>query len=330
VLDVKKVAETSREDDLVLALGTFDGLHCGHQALLHDAVADAGQRGLDSALVTFEPDPVNVLGDVPVTKRRLLTRNDKINIIDGMGFDYFYEIEFDSHFAKRSAEDFVRNVLIETLSARSVHVGFNFRFGDDRAGDTELLEEILGCHEALLSVKNPITVEGETVSSTQIRKFIQSGDVRKARRLLGRPYVIYESLQPGQGRGQQIGFPTFNFPLRRTIHPRRGVYAVWLEADSLYRGIANFGRHPTVGEADQPLVEVHCLDDTPSLDYGDEIHVYFGEFLRPEKEFDSVDELAEQIDRDIDEAKQVHQRLNEPEPVTTIDTNRFDTKTTEV
>jgi riboflavin kinase/FMN adenylyltransferase len=217
------------------------------------------------------------------------------------------------------------------LNARSVHVGFNFRFGHKRQGDTELLREKLNEAGVELSVKDPVELNGETVSSTTIRELVRSGDVEDARRYLGRPYVTRESLQPGQGRGRSIGFPTFNFPLRRTIHPRRGVYTVWLQDDeTLYQAVANFGRHPTVGEAEQPLLEVHVLESPPDLSPGDVACVHFGSFIREEKEFESIDRLKNQIDEDVDEARSDHDVLESPDVIRRSDSSDINQVVTEV
>lgn len=313
MVSVSRLPEETVDVPHVIAVGTFDGLHRGHRAILERAIDDAQTRGLPSAVLTFEPDPVTVLQGMGPEERRLLTREDKIGILSRIGFDKIYEIEFDREFAAIPAQTFVNSILLDRLYARSVHVGFNFRFGHERKGDTALLRDVLDSQGAELTVQDPVEIDGLTVSSTEIRKRIRNGNVKEARKLLGRPYLVYETLERGEGRGQSIGFPTFNFPLRRTLHPRRGVYVVWLESDRLHPAVANFGRHPTVGESDEPLLEVHVLNEPPQLEIGDRSHVHIARFLRAEEDFESVEQLKDQIEIDKERAREIHDSLTEPD-----------------
>jgi riboflavin kinase/FMN adenylyltransferase len=329
-MDVRTPDEAAPSGVQSLAVGTFDGLHRGHREILGNALGDAAGTKRRAGVVTFEPDPVLFFQSTSVTERRILTRYDKIAILEKLGFDVMYEIQFDEDFASRSPKEFVEAILLDRLQAGSVHVGFNFRFGSKRKGDTEQLQELLQDHGATLTVQDPVQVGGETVSSSRIRELIRDGHVEEARRLLGRPYIAYEVLREGDGRGREIGFPTFNFPMQRTLHPRPGVYAVWLEADGLYPAVANFGRHPTVGNAEEPLLEVHVLDAPPELEPGDEAHVHFGSFLRDEQEFDGLTELKNQISRDVQNARQYHNNLDEPQTIASNESNYRTTRTTEV
>jgi len=281
-------------------------------------------------VLTFDPDPVFFFRSMPVTDRKILTRHDKNAILNDLGFDVVYEIQFDEEFASTTPREFVDAILLDRLRADSVHVGFNFRFGLKRKGDTEQLQKLLEEYGTTLTVQDPVEVDGETVSSSKIRELIRGGNVEEARGLLGRSYVAYEVLRTGDGRGSEIGFPTFNFPMQRTLHPCPGVYTVWLEADRLYPAVANFGRHPTVGDAEQPLLEVHVLDTPPELEPGAEAHVHFGSFLRDEEEFDSVKELKEQISTDVREARRHHENLVEPQPIVSNESNHRTTTKTEV
>lgn len=299
----------------VLAVGTFDGLHRGHRAILQGAQRRARNEGLPSAVLTFEPDPVTVLKDIPPTERRLLTSEDKRAILKGLGFDRVYEVPFDENFAATTARDFVDSVLVDCLSASSVFVGYDFQFGRNRSGDTDFLTKALDEHGVDTVVQEPVTAGGDPVSSTKIRGLLQDGDVRDARRLMGRPYVVNEEIQAGEGRGQSIGFPTLNFPLTKTLHPRTGVYSVWLGTQQRFPAVANFGFHPTVGRSDEALLEVHVLDKTPDFGPGDSTHVYFGSFIRDERDFDSVDELTDQINRDVSAARTDFETLERPEVI---------------
>ncbi len=294
------------------AIGVFDGIHRGHRVILQRALDEADRRGLPSAVLTFEPDPHQVLEGASPTQRRLLTREDKMNILSQLGFDRCYEVEFTREFAATPPDEFLDDVLLRRLNVRVVVVGEDFRFGHRREGDTSLLRSRLESHGVRVHVESSLELDGRAVGSTRIRQHLRNGEVRDARLLLGRPYAVHEAIQTGEGRGQKIGFPTFNFPLTRTIHPRQGVYMVWLGTRERAPAVANFGRHPTVGAAEEPLLEVHALDDPPPFEAGDTTHVYFEAFVRPETAFESIEELKEQIRRDVDEAREAFREVDPP------------------
>ncbi|MFB6344592.1 MAG: hypothetical protein ABEK50_02290 [bacterium] len=171
----------------VLAVGTFDGIHRGHQAILQGALDRARDEDLPASVVTFEPDPVTVLKGTPPTERRLLTFEDKRAILNHLGFDRMYALPFDEDFASTSAQSFVESILVERLNAASVHVGYNFRFGRNREGDTEFLRKGLNNHGIDAVIQDPIVAGGDPVSSTRIRSLLKDGSPAEARRLLGRP-----------------------------------------------------------------------------------------------------------------------------------------------
>ncbi len=299
----------------VLAIGTFDGLHRGHRKILRNALETGRDRSLPVAVLTFEPDPETVLNGIPPTDRRLLTREDKMTILNDLGFDLVYEVAFDRAFASQTPEHFVDEVLVERLHARVVCVGYNFRFGHDREGNTKLLRRRLRGFDIDVDVVSPVTHRGDPVSSSRIRQSVRQGRMQRARTLLGRPYTVHETLKTGEGRGRSIGFPTFNFPVTKTIHPRRGVYLVWLGTEQRRASVANFGVHPTVGSSTQALLEVHVLGEPPPYEPGERTHIYFGGFVREERDFDSVEALKQQIDRDVNEARDRFEQLDRPRPL---------------
>lgn len=311
-------------DSLSLAIGTFDGIHPGHKSIIRAAIQSANEHSIPSAVLTFEPDPVTVLSDKSSEDRRLLTRMDKISILNDLGVDKVFELEFNQQFATTSASDFIHSLLIDNLNVQEVCVGYDFRFGKGREGNTEFLRKHLENNDVRVQILEPVSVNDKPLSSSRIREYIKSGQVKQARSLMGRPYVVCESLQKGEGRGKSIGFPTMNFPIQNTIHPRKGVYLVWFGREQRIPSIANFGYHPTVGSSDEALLEVHTLHSPPESNPGQTYHIYFEEFLREEKDFESIDHLKKQIQKDTDVARNRFQELSKPHEITQSKTEFFE------
>ncbi len=211
----------------------------------------------------------------------------------------------------RSPEEFIETVLLEQLQTRAICVGYDFKFGRRRRGSTELLQTYRS-DSLEVKIVPPVKIYGEPVSSSRIRKLIRSADMKRARELLGRPYVVRETFQRGRGRGKSFGFPTLNFSFTRTIRPRPGVYLVWFGRRERIPAVANFGVHPTVDELDEPVLEVHTLEAPPDIKPGAEFHIYFERFCRREEKFSSAGELKEAIARDVKEAEEMFERLEKP------------------
>ncbi|GGY79516.1 bifunctional riboflavin kinase/FAD synthetase [Marinobacter zhanjiangensis] len=304
---LKNLKLLSRRDDFILSqgcvatVGNFDGVHLGHQTILEQVKEKAEALGVPSVVMVFEPQPREFFqGDE--APPRLTGFRQKFEAILSYGVDCVLCLKFDENFRSYSGMGFIEDVLIDGLKVHHLVVGDDFRFGCDRAGDFRLLNQV--GERAGFSVENTrtVTVDGDRVSSTRIRHALQENNLSLAGRLLGHPYTIRGRVVYGRQLGRTIGAPTVNIMLGR-LAPLRGVYVVDVELpDGRHRdGVANIGLRPTV-DGRQPSLEVHLLDFAGTL-YGQRIAVTFRQPLRDEIKFDSIDELKDQIARDLDDAR---------------------------
>jgi len=284
--------------DPVVTLGNFDGVHLGHQEIFKQVVAWALSTGGSSAVFTFEPHPLKVLS--PQRSPKLLsTFREKMEQIEASGMDAVICAKFTHEFASQHPEDFVKDVLVDTVGIRHLFVGHDYAFGKDRKGDITFLRDAGSRHGFDVHVIGPVQVEGITVSSTKIRQLVMDGEVCLASKLLGRPYSIEGTVIHGRSRGHDLGFPTANITTPNELPPREGVYAVSVHCEGkIYMGAANIGKNPTFGE-EQPSYEVHLLDYRGDL-YGKFLKIKFIKRVRDEFRFKSVDELVAQINKDIE------------------------------
>ena len=294
-----------------VTIGAYDGVHRGHRAVIGTVRRLAEDRGLATAVVTFDRHPASVVR--PESAPRLLTDLDqKLELLDETGVDYALVVHFDEARSKESAEDFVREVLVDCLNAKLVVVGADFHFGHQRRGNVALLEQMggeLGFDVLGMSLGGPDGAPARDefqVSSTAIRRALIAGDLETANAMLGRPYELRGAVEQGDRRGRTLGFPTANVAVPDEILlPRDGIYAARFERPSgeVLPAVVALGRRPQFYEA-QPyrLLEVHVLDWDGDL-YGEEAKVRFVARLRDEAKFDSVDALLAQMQRDCDEAR---------------------------
>lgn len=286
----------------VAALGQFDGLHLGHASVIASAVALAKRQGVPAAVITFHPHPKDVMGkgdyDGYLTPPR-----DKQEILAGMGVDILYIIEFNEQLSRVSPKDFVSAMLLPLKPVTAV-VGFDFRFGYRGEGDADMLRE-LGQGAMSVETVPPFLLEGEKVSSSGIRKSLQSGDLALANSWFGRCYHLRGIVGHGEKRGRTIGFPTANLQLEDCyVIPAKGVYAVRVfHKEEVLYGVMNVGVKPTFHEGMvAPSFEVHLFDFAADI-YGEELKVELEAFIRPERKFESIDALIAQIARDAGTAK---------------------------
>jgi riboflavin kinase / FMN adenylyltransferase len=297
------------EPGSVVTIGAYDGVHLGHQAVIAEVRRLAADKGLRSAVVTFDRHPASVVR--PESAPKLLTTlEQKLELLEATGVDVTVVVPFDHDRSSETAEEFVDEVIVGCLSARAVVVGSDFHFGKGRRGNVALLQqlgEISGFQVTGLELISVPGVDGK-VSSTEIRRLVSVGDIAAVARLLGRDYELRGRVIDGDKRGRTIGFPTANVSLSdEACLPADGIYAAWYaRPDGVWLPAAvNLGRRPTFYD-DQPysLLEAFLIDFQGDL-YGEPARVRFVERLRPEAKFESLDGLIEQMNRDVDRARSI-------------------------
>lgn len=302
------VTEARELKGYALALGNFDGVHLGHQALF----AEALRHGVPAAALTFHPHPGKVLQ--PELAPKLITLLPrKLELFEQFGLSGAVVQPFSLEYARTGPRDF-EAALLDVLGARHVVVGYDFTYGAARGGTVATLREAAAARGAEVHVVSPVTVDGVVASSSKVREYILEGRVGAARRLLGRPFDLDGTVVTGHGRGRGIGFPTANVDTPNELRPAAGVYAIRVrfrdEPEAAWRpGVANIGVKPTFG-GNEVTIEAHLLDFSGDL-YGKELRVQFLDRLRAERRFGSVAELVGQIKRDVEAARAVIARASD-------------------
>ena len=282
-----------------LAIGIFDGVHRGHQALVEEAQADAKKTGGTAVVMTFEPHPMMFFqrAEPPL---RLSSPRHKELLLARQGVTHLAVLPFEAARAGQTAEEFVEELRKACRPLGGIVVGADWKFGKGRGGNVELLKQLGGFEVDGIPA---VAIDGEVISSTAIRLAVARGDLAFVEKALGRPYSILGPVVPGRGAGKGIGFPTANIDTDGFQLPPDGVYATNVHiGDKSFRGILNLGLRPTVSHDAKRVLEVHLFDFDGDL-YGMDIEVEFLRFVRPEKKFASVDDLRAQITRDIAEVK---------------------------
>lgn len=287
----------------VVALGNFDGVHRGHQALLDQARGFGAEHGMPVSAAVFDPHPRDYFRP-DGSPFRLMSDERRARHLAALGLDRLYVLPFDDAMRGRDPGAFAREVLHDGLGADAVFTGADFQFGTDRAGDTGTLKQLGESYGFSAHAADLLSGGAEVISSTRIREALAEGRVKDAEALLGRPWIIDGKVEEGDRRGRTIGFPTANIPLARYQRPKFGVYAVGLQLDgeTLWRpGVANVGVRPTV-EGQEERLEVHLFDFDADI-YGRSVGVAFQGFIRPEQKFPGLDALKDQIGKDADAAR---------------------------
>ena len=291
----------------VITIGNFDGVHIGHQALFHEVIETAENIGGTSIAMTFEPHPIRVLkqnGHPPL----ITLYEQKIELIERTGIDVLICIPFTRAFAELTAEQFVKDLLIKKIGMKAIVVGEDYNFGKDREGDIELLRSYAPEYGFEVIVAGWIKMSrgiAQRISSTKIRELVTDGLMIQAEKMLGRNYQIRGKVVTGRDRGGKLlGIPTANINLHDELCPKTGIYAVTVECrGKKYDGVANIGYSPTFDDHEF-TVEVHIFDFDDDI-YGEKIRVNFIERIRDEKKFSNIQELIDQIKRDMVAARKI-------------------------
>ena len=291
----------------VVTLGNFDGIHLGHQALIGGAVEDAKRLGVPSVVLTFEPHPLKVLSPQRAPKL-LLAHKDKIQILQSFGVDIVAVQQFDLTFAKVSAEEFVRGLLVGRLKVKKLWVGKDLRFGQGRKGS---VDDLLRWGAALgfeVAIVEPILVNGHRVSSSGIRELVSLGRVDEVKPMLGRYHFVSGRVTEGHRRGRELGFPTANLAVRTEVLPSDGIYATLFQlGERTLPSVSSIGLNPTFG-AGPRTVESYIVNFNDEI-YGAAVRLSFVKRIREEKKFDSVAELVAQIQDDVRHAEVILQDI---------------------
>ena len=289
---------------IFLAIGVFDGVHRGHQAVICTSINHASAAGGTAVVVTFDPHPAKILR--PKSAPHLLTATaHKLRLIRDLGAAHLLVIPFTREFAATAPEEFVGQLVVNSKPLREICVGHAWSFGKNRAGNLDLLRELGKRFDFNVVGIAPVKIDGQVVSSTAIRRAVEAGDLAKAATMLGRDYTILGTVTGGEKLGKKIGFPTANLSAHNEQFPPDGVYfaEAWIDGVR-HQGVVNLGYRPTVSRTTERTLEIHLLDFDSEI-YGQDVEVRFLQYLRPEKKFDDLDALVRQIKSDVEQARKL-------------------------
>jgi riboflavin kinase/FMN adenylyltransferase len=305
ITDLNDIREPFK--NAVITIGNFDGVHIGHQALLHEVIEIADDIDGTSVAMTFEPHPMRILK--PNHHPPMITLYEqKVELIERSGIDVIICVPFTRKFASLTAREFIEDLLIRKIGMKAIVVGKDYRFGKNRAGNLELLKTFSREMHFKVLVADWIKMSHnlrDRISSTKVRELVMAGQMEEAQKMLGRQYQIRGVVVTGRDRGGKLlGIPTANINLHDELCPKTGIYAVTVEwQDKQLKGVANIGYSPTFDEHEF-TVEVHIFDFDQDI-YGQKIRVNFIQRIRDEKKFSGISELIEQIHKDIAAAREI-------------------------
>ena len=280
----------------VVTSGTFDGVHLGHQKILRRLQELARSKQGETVLLTYWPHPRLILQPQDKSLRLLSTLSEKVKLLEEMGVDHLIILPFTEELSQMSSDDFIRSILVEKIQTKTLVIGYDHKFGKNREGSFEYLQSHSHLFGFAIEEISRQDVDDLGVSSTKIRTALAQGDISTANKYLGRPYDLSGQVVKGQQIGRSLGFPTANIQIADDykLLPRDGAYAVHAEVNSIqYKAILNIGDRPTV-DGEKKTIEAHLIDFEGDL-YGQELRIYFQEFLREEKKFESLDALKNQL-----------------------------------
>ncbi len=297
---------------MALTIGNFDGVHLGHQAMLHALQQAAGALGLATGVVTFEPHPREFFAPNEAPPR-LTTLREKLELLDAAGIDQVSILRFNRTLATMPAEAFITGWLVQRLRTQWLLVGDDFRFGAQRSGDFETLQRAGASQGFECFALSSIMAAGQRVSSSAVREALAGGRMDLARQLLGRPYSMSGRVSAGRQLGRTLGYPTANIRLNRRVSPLSGIFAVRVSGlgPSPLIGVASLGTRPTVSNSGEWLLEVHLFDFASTI-YGARIHVQFMHKIRDEVQFDSLETMTRQMTHDAATARDYFAQASDP------------------
>lgn len=305
----KNITEAHNIPHAVVTIGTFDGVHLGHQAIFNKMKALAKEVGGETVVVTFHPHPRQVLNIDSSNLRFLCTPEEKLLKFEEFGIDNVVIINFTKEFSRTPSEVFIKDYIIDNIHPAYIVVGYDHHFGKNRMGDFGLLNDLMKKFNFKVERVAAQDIENIAISSTKIRNALAVGNVKSANRLLGYTYSVTAEVVVGNKIGRTLGFPTANLELPREymLINNRGVYACLVDYEGhTYKGMANIGHRPTIGDRseDNPIIEVNLFDFDGDL-YGKHIHVRFIDRIRDEEKFKDLDELKAQLALDREKAKKI-------------------------
>lgn len=286
-----------------LAVGYFDGVHQGHQQVINTAKNFAEERGLKSAIMTFDPHPMTVLTGKKLENHLITSLDEKLSMFESLAVDYVFIVTFNKSLSQLSPTEFVKQFFINQ-NVKHVVAGFDFSFGHKGSGKIQNMDEYSN-GQLTFTVVDKVTYENEKISSTRIRKTILEGEMELCAQLLGRPFSIKGKVVEGFKRGREIGYPTANIQIdEEHIIPKVGIYAVTIDVKGeTFFGMASIGYNPTFTDhLKHPVLEVHIFDFNEEI-YGEIVNVYFYRYIRDEIKFEQVDQLIDQMKDDEKEVK---------------------------
>ncbi len=297
---IKKIQDIGKLKYPIITIGNFDGVHLAHQEIIRKIVKRAKEKNGTSIIITFEPHPVKFFKKSSL--KLLQTINQRLEIIDSLGVDIGIILEFNEDLSKTSAEAFVKDFLLNQLGMKEIFIGYNFHFGKNKQGDISLIKELGSKYRFEVFVQNAIVLDGIICSSTNIRGFIERGEIEKANLLLNRNFSISGVVREGDMLGRRIGYPTINIYTENELLPSNGVYITYVNyKGKLLPSITNVGVKPTF-DGTEKGIETHILNFNKDI-YGEKVDLFFIKKIRDEKKFPSQKELSEQIFKDVEIAK---------------------------
>ncbi|MBQ3310756.1 bifunctional riboflavin kinase/FAD synthetase [bacterium] len=289
--------ELNNKNDLAVILGFFDGLHRGHKTVISKAICYVQKNNLKSALITFNDSPAKIIRNNDI--KYILSKSERIKVIENLGVDYLYLLDFNEEFSKITAKDYLK-MIVNYLNPKAIITGYNHYFGYNKCGNTDYLNLMQNTYNYEYIEVPSVKIKDNIVSSSKIRQLLSAGEIELANEMLGYKFYVKNKVIRGKQIGRTIGFNTANllFP-KDVIEIPNGVYAVEVQIDEkFYTGIANYGIKPTVENTKEKILEVHILNFNEDI-YDKEIKVSFLKKIRNEIKFDSLDDLKTQIKKDI-------------------------------